>query len=68
MSRDPRLFLQDILDSAAKVEAYTTGLSQKAFEANGMAFDAVIRNLEDIGEATDPSPGTVCHRTTAQSW
>ncbi len=46
MSRDPKLFLQDILDSAAKVQNYTAGLSQEAFEADGMAFDAVIRNLE----------------------
>ena len=37
MSRDPRLYLLDILDSAAKVQCYTIGLSQEAFEANGMA-------------------------------
>ncbi len=56
MSRDPRLFLQDILDSVAKVQCYTIGLSQEAFEANGMAYDAVIRNLEVIGEAAKQIP------------
>ena len=56
MSRDPKLFLQDILDSAAKVQNYTAGLSQEAFEADGMAFDAVIRNLEIIGEAAKQVP------------
>lgn len=72
MSRDPRLFLQDILNSAAKVLSYTAGMSQEAIEANGLAYDAMIRNLEAIGEArqTDPS-GTSFPRTVvpaAPSW
>lgn len=46
MFRDPKLFLQDILDSTAEVFAYTEGMTQEEFEANGMAHDAVIRNLE----------------------
>ena len=56
MSRDPRFFLQDILDSTAKVFSYTNGLTQEEFEANGMAYDAVIRNLEVIGEAAKQIP------------
>ena len=56
MSRDPKLFLQDILDSAAKVFSYTLGLTQEEFEANGMAYDAVIRNLEVIREAANQIP------------
>ena len=56
MSRDPRLFLQDILDSTAKILSYTVGMSQEAFETNGMAYDAVIRNLEVIGEAAKQIP------------
>jgi len=59
MSRDPRLFLQDILDAATKVETYTRGMSQETFEANGMAYDAVIRNLEVIGEAAKQVPSTL---------
>lgn len=56
MSRDARLFLQDLLDAAAKVQAYTANLSQEAFEANEMAYDAVLRNLEVIGEAAKQIP------------
>jgi uncharacterized protein with HEPN domain len=56
MSRDSRLFLQDILDSAARVATYTHGMTQEAFEANGMVYDAVIRNLEVIGEAAKQIP------------
>ena len=46
MSRDPKLFLADIKDSTDKVLRYTKGMSQGEFEANGMAYDAVLRNLE----------------------
>ncbi len=56
MSRDPKFFLQDILNSSAKVLAYTKGRTQEEFEASGMAYDAVIRNLEVIGEAAKQIP------------
>jgi uncharacterized protein with HEPN domain len=56
MSRNPRLFLVDIADSARKVMAYTNGMSQEEFEANEMAYDAVLRNLEVIGEAAKRIP------------
>ena len=56
MSRDSRLFLQDILDSAAKVQVYTADMAQEAFETNDLVYDAVIRNLEVIGEAAKQTP------------
>jgi len=56
MSRDFRFFLQDILSSGAKVQVYIAGLSQDAFESNDMVYDAVIRNLEIIGEAAKQIP------------
>lgn len=56
MSRDPKFFLQDILDSTAKVFSYTKSRTQEEFEADGMVYDAVIRNLEVIGEAAKQIP------------
>jgi uncharacterized protein with HEPN domain len=50
--RDNILFLEDILDALEKIENYTKNLSFTEFADNGMAVDAVIRNLEVIGEAT----------------
>ena len=44
------------MESAAKVSSYTHGMSQDDFEASGMAYDAVIRNLEVIGEAAKQIP------------
>jgi uncharacterized protein with HEPN domain len=35
-----------------RIARYTEGLSQQSFLANGLVQDAVIRNLEVIGEAS----------------
>lgn len=48
--RDESVYLRHILDAIEKIEAYTAS-GRKAFLQNTMAQDAVIRNLEIIGEA-----------------
>lgn len=45
------LYLEDILKSAAKVQRYTDGMSFEDFLADERTLDAVVRNLEIIGEA-----------------
>ena len=57
--RDLRLFLTDTLESIAKIVRYTAGLSFEQFEADDMALDAVVRNLEIIGEAARHIPPTL---------
>lgn len=49
--RDPRLLLIDMVESIEKIERSTDGLSFDQFEAEEMVLDAVVRNLEIIGEA-----------------
>lgn len=44
---------------AGKVIAYTEGLDQTAFVAEGLNFDATVRNLELIGEAATHLPESV---------
>ncbi|MFO7791543.1 MAG: DUF86 domain-containing protein [Candidatus Saliniplasma sp.] len=57
MSRkDPALFLEDILDSMNKIINYTANKSFEEFRSNSMAVDAVLRNLEVIGEASTNIP------------
>jgi len=54
--RDIGLYLLDILDSIKKIEKYTKNLSYREFCANQMAIDAVVRNMEIIGEASSHIP------------
>jgi uncharacterized protein with HEPN domain len=44
-------FLQHILEAADRVLRYTKGVGRKEFSADTMVQDAVIRNVEIIGEA-----------------
>jgi uncharacterized protein with HEPN domain len=66
--RDPRLFMTDVLDAIEKIERYTAGLTFDQFEANEMVLDAVVRNLEIIGEATRYILATLRERYTQVEW
>jgi uncharacterized protein with HEPN domain len=54
--RSPRLLLEDIVAAIAKVERYVEDLDRAAFLADDKTIDAVIRNLEIIGEASRQLP------------
>lgn len=51
-----RFYLDDMLDFAGKVQAYTDGLNQAGFLASGLNYDATLRKLELIGEAATHIP------------
>lgn len=59
MSRDWSYYVEDIAECCAKIQRYTKGMDFEMFVANEQAFDAVIRNLEIIGEAAKQLPDTV---------
>lgn len=50
--RTDRAFLSDIQEAVRRITAYTTGVTYETFLADTKTQDAVIRNLEIIGEAT----------------
>ncbi len=49
--RDSTLRLQDILEALSRIQRYTAGHTLQAFSGDDMVVDAVVRNLEVIGEA-----------------
>ncbi|MDO0821862.1 HepT-like ribonuclease domain-containing protein [Desulfosporosinus nitroreducens] len=49
--KDDKVFLQNILECIVKIETYTNSGKQK-FMSSDLIQDAVIRNLEILGEAT----------------
>jgi uncharacterized protein with HEPN domain len=59
MSRDWTFFLEDIQESCARVLRYTQGMTSEQFRADDKTYDAVVRNLEVIGEAAKGLPDDV---------
>ena len=51
MSRDEIMYLQDIAQSCEKILQFTAGLTQSKLGQDEKTYDAVVRNLEIIGEA-----------------
>ncbi len=51
MPRHWRLRIDDILDAIDRIQQYVQGLAQAQFEADDRTRDAVLYNLQIIGEA-----------------
>lgn len=68
MPRDINLYLQDIKDSIAKIMNYTEGYDMERFRADSRTVDAVIRNLEVIGEAAKKLPEEVKIKDGPGEW
>jgi uncharacterized protein with HEPN domain len=66
--RDVRLFLNDMLEAIGKIERYIAVLSFEQFERNDMVIDAVVRNLEIIGEAARNIPPDLRNKYLAVDW
>ena len=49
--REWRLRVEDILEAIARIERYVEGLTLEQFRTDQKTVDAVVRNLEVIGEA-----------------
>lgn len=57
--REWRLYVNDMIEFAEKVQLYTDGMDQDAFVSNTLTYDATLRNLELIGEAATHVPDAV---------
>jgi uncharacterized protein with HEPN domain len=56
VSRDLQLWLTDIREACARVTEYVADMSYDAFVNDRKTLDAVVRNLEVIGEAVKQLP------------
>ena len=57
--RGAKLYLVDIENSLGKIESYTRNLSFDDFVSNQQVIDAVVRNLEIVGEAVRNMPNNI---------
>lgn len=68
MLRDPRVFLDDIVEACDAVTSYSGSLTFEQFSADRKTVDAVVRNLEVIGEAVKGLPREIKDRMPEIEW
>lgn len=68
MSRSIRLYLEDILTSCTKVKRYTQGMTFEDFQTEDRTYDAVVRNLQIIGEAVKNIPQEIRLKYPEVAW
>ncbi|MFM6159284.1 MAG: DUF86 domain-containing protein, partial [Sphaerospermopsis kisseleviana] len=68
MSRSLKLYCDDIVISCDKILRYTQGLDYDSFFADELRFDAVIRNLQVIGESVKQIPPEIREKYTQIEW
>ncbi len=66
--KNPKILLQHILASISAIEKYTQGISKDEFISSPQIQDAVIRNLEIIGEATKKIPHDIKAKHNDVPW
>ena len=59
MKRDPRMYLDDILDAIKKIDEYRECITFQDFSKDNKTVDAVVRNFEIIGEAAKRIPSEI---------
>lgn len=68
MSRDALLFLEDIEKSCTRIVRYTTGRSREEIFSDEIRLDAVLFNLQTLGEAVKKLPVDLRQRHPAIPW
>ncbi len=68
MPREYRLYLSDIVEALTRIQEYTKGMSYEDFKLSNITIDAVVRNLEVIGEAARRLPSETKARSPEIEW
>ena len=68
MQKSYKLYIDDILESIKKIEVYINNISFEDFKNNSLINDAVVRNLEIIGEAVKNIPNEIRKNNPSIEW
>jgi len=66
--RDKRLYIEDILDSAEAISAFTKGLNFEDFKSDRKTYSATIREYIVIGEAISILMDTLEEEAPTYPW
>ncbi len=66
--RDASLLIEEMLAAIRKIERYTEGMDQVRFHQDEKTVDAVVRNLEVVGEAARRIPAEFTSRHAHLPW
>ncbi len=67
--REPTLLIEDMITAIKKIEKYTQGISSiEGFVRSDIISDAVIRNIEIIGEAASKLPNEIQQKYSDIPW
>lgn len=68
MSKDYKIYIEDILEAIHKIDAYLKGMTFEQFSKDTKTVDAVVRNLEVIGEAIKSIPQNIKEKNRQIEW
>ena len=68
MLRDYKAYLKDILEAIDRIESYITNLTFDDFSESRLYQDAIVRNLEIIGEAVKRLPEKIIDKYPEIEW
>jgi uncharacterized protein with HEPN domain len=65
---EDRLYLHHIVDAIARIESYVLGVDRARFDSETLVQDAVLRQLQIIGEAAKRVSMTLRDSSTSIPW
>lgn len=68
MSREWKLYFDDLVGFCEKVMSYTRGLTREQFEAGGLNYDATLWNVQLFGEAANHIPENIRSQMPDVPW
>lgn len=68
MSRDPRLYLDELIEAADNAIQFGAGLTRADYQPGRMAFEAIVRQIEIIGEAAAHLPDDIRRQAPDIPW
>jgi uncharacterized protein with HEPN domain len=66
--RDDALYIEDMIEFAGRAIEYASGLSGSSLTSERMRYDAILRNVELIGEAATHVPDAVREQALDVPW